>query len=199
MTSDPPQDEQPPPQDKQAPPVNQQDPPDSPLCPPSPHPGVPLAQHDHGLLDLDLQELTHITQLDFLRRDLSFIQSVRNASLDDEGTGLTHETLQQLRNPPKFTPEIEDPYLELALTMLLVLKHSSQETYEKTRLTIQKCHPGSEVPSFYHVKTALADIIGIKAMIHHMCLNSCLAYIGPYTDYKMCLNCGEFRFDQIKL
>ncbi|KIK77012.1 hypothetical protein PAXRUDRAFT_17790 [Paxillus rubicundulus Ve08.2h10] len=83
--------------------------------------------------------------------------------------------------------------------MLLMFEHSSQETYEKTRLAIQKCHPGSEVPSFYHTKTALADITGIKAMIHHMCLNSCLAYVRPYADYETCLNCGEFRFDQIKL
>ncbi|KIK75661.1 hypothetical protein PAXRUDRAFT_18802 [Paxillus rubicundulus Ve08.2h10] len=32
-----------------------------------------------------------------------------------------------------------------------------------------------------------------------MCRNLCLAYVGPYTDYETCLNCGEFHFDQIKL
>ncbi|KIK71949.1 hypothetical protein PAXRUDRAFT_22596 [Paxillus rubicundulus Ve08.2h10] len=84
----PPHDEQAPPQNKQAPPVNQQDPPNPPIRPPSPRPGVPLAQHDCGLLDLDLQELAQITQLDFLRRDLSFIQS--DSPLKHSNDSATH-------------------------------------------------------------------------------------------------------------
>ncbi|KAF9219000.1 hypothetical protein BS17DRAFT_718821 [Gyrodon lividus] len=138
-------------------------------------------------------------QLDFLQHDLSFIQSIWNASLDDIGAGLTAETLHRLCNPPQSTPEIQDPLLELTLKMLLALEHSSQDSYNQIQSAIQECFPGSEVPLFYQAKTALADITGIKAMTHNICPKSCLAFVGPLADQETCPICGEERFDQIKL
>ncbi|KAF9220269.1 hypothetical protein BS17DRAFT_852819 [Gyrodon lividus] len=131
-------------------------------------------------------------QLDFLQCKLSFIQSIRNASLDDIGAGLPAETLHRLCNPPQSTPEIQDPLLELTLKMLLALEHSSQDSYNQICSAIQECFPGSEVLLFNWAKTALADITGIKAMTHDMCPKSCLAS-------ETCLICGEEHFDQIKL
>jgi len=31
-----------------------------------------------------------------------------------------------------------------------------------------------------------------------MCINSCLAYVGPYSDHDHCPTCGEDRYDPIK-
>ena len=149
------------------------------------------------LHDLDLAELEQIARIDFLQRDIQFIRRLRDATLDEPG-GLSEEALKRLRNPPQTTPEIKDPVIELALSMYLVLEHSSQETYERIRRAVEKCFPGSIVPSLCQIKTMLADITGVKAFVNDMCINSCIAFTGPYADLEQCPECQEHRYDQIQ-
>ena len=99
-----------------------------------------------------------MAELPKLQRSMSFIQAIRNASLDD-GIGLTDEALEQLRNPPKEPLRVDDQYTELALSMFIVLKHSSESTYEKIQKAINKCFPDAELPSFHRTKSSLLVLV----------------------------------------
>ncbi|KIK23437.1 hypothetical protein PISMIDRAFT_100434 [Pisolithus microcarpus 441] len=133
-----------------------------------------------------------------LQRSMSFVQAIRNASLDD-GIGLTGEALERLRNPPTEPLCVDDPYTTLALSMFIALEHSSERTYEKIRKAIEKCFQDAELPSFHQTKRLLADLSGVTSVVKHMCINSCAAYVGPFSDLDACPECDEPRYDQIKL
>ena len=128
---------------------------------------------------------------------MSFIQTIRDASLDD-GIGLTGEALEQLRNPPKATLHIDDRYTELTLSMFIALEHSSESTYEKIRRSIEQCFPDAKLPSFHQIKRILADLSGVTSVVKDMCINSCAAYVGPFADLDSCPECSEPRYDQVK-
>jgi len=70
------------------------------------------------------------THLDFFRTKLSFIQDVRNATLDD-GHGLTGNALQRLQNPPQSTPEINDPVTQLALAIFITCLRKPTRRYRE--------------------------------------------------------------------
>ncbi|KAI6164565.1 hypothetical protein EDD17DRAFT_1506544 [Pisolithus thermaeus] len=82
------------------------------------------------LLNLDIEELIRKARLLKLQRALHFVQDIRNASLDD-GVGLTGEQLTCLCNPPKEALSIEDPSIEIALSMFITLEHSSETGHSK--------------------------------------------------------------------
>ncbi|KAI6138757.1 hypothetical protein EDD17DRAFT_1770874 [Pisolithus thermaeus] len=103
------------------------------------------------LLNLDIEELIRKARLPKLQRALHFVQDIRNASLDD-GVGLTGEQLMCLRNPPKEALSIEDPSIEIALSMFIALEHSSESMYAKIQWAIQKGFPDSELPTFHQTK-----------------------------------------------
>jgi len=71
-----------------------------------------------------------MAKLPKLQQSMSFIQTIRGASLDDS-IGLTGEPLEQFHNPPKAPLRVDDRYTELALSMFIALEHSSDSTYEK--------------------------------------------------------------------
>lgn len=160
-------------------------------------PGADAGPVPNTLVELDLDQLMASTHLDFLQTKLSFIQDVRNATLDD-GHGLSGDALQRLRNPPQSAPEINDSVTQLALTIFIALEHSSQETYEKIWRAIEKCYESS-LPSFYKTKKLLAKISGVESVVNDMCINSCAAFVGPYSHLEECPDCQEPRFDQVKL
>ncbi|KAN0073770.1 hypothetical protein V8E55_012024 [Tylopilus felleus] len=159
----------------------------------SSHPTLGHPQHHTPLHELDLAELERDTHLEFLRRDMSFIQLLQNASLDDPG-GLSGDALLRLCNPLQSLPEITNPVIELALRMFLALKHSSQQAYTMIRDAVEKCFPGSNVPSLYQIKKTLTDVTGVKPVLNDMCINSCIAYTGPYQDLEQCPDpCAVFN------
>lgn len=156
-------------------------------------PSVPARpQNQNPLSELDLAELEQSACINFLHRDMQFIRCLRDATLDKPGR-LSDDALKCLYNPPQTTPEIEDPVVELALSMFLALKHSSQEN------AVQKCFPGSTVPSLYQIKKMLVDITGVKPIISNMCINSCVTYVGLYADLDQCPTCQEHWYDQVQL
>ncbi|KIK36559.1 hypothetical protein CY34DRAFT_26295 [Suillus luteus UH-Slu-Lm8-n1] len=105
-----------------------------------------------------------------------FIHALREAHLDD-GVGLKGEALERLRNPPSYPATVDDPGINFALSMFLALKHSSEAAYEDIRTAAHRCFPG-----------------GVDSLVDHMCINTCVTFVGPYADREACL-----RYDQIKL
>jgi hypothetical protein len=150
----------------------------------------------NSLSGLDLSELAQIMHLNFLKRDLQFIQSLRNATLED-AHGLTQDALTHLQNPPQTVPVIDDPITELALSMFLALEHSSQDTFEKIRRAIEKCFPDSHLPSFHQTKKILSELSGVEPLVNDACVTNCLAFTGPYADLDHCPDCGEPRYDPV--
>ncbi|KAG1893540.1 uncharacterized protein F5891DRAFT_962782 [Suillus fuscotomentosus] len=129
---------------------------------------------------------------------MSFICSVRRATLDD-GVGLKGEDLVRLQDPPRFPCRIDNPCEELAISLFLALQHSSEAAYDHIRSAVQKCYPDSEVPSLYRVKKLIHELTGISSIVDHRCINSCVAFVGPYAGLDACPMCDELRYDQKKL
>src|SRR6266702_576407 len=41
--------------------------------------------------------------------------------------------------------------------------------------------------------------MGIESIVHHMCINSCIVYTGPFSELDSCPMCSEARYDQFCL
>ena len=67
------------------------------------------------------------------------------------------------------------------------------------RQNIQDCIPDTELLSYYQVEHCAQDLSGLISWEHHMCINTCVGFTGPYADVEECPNCGEPRFDQKEL
>ena len=62
-------------------------------------------------------------------------------------------------------------------------------------------HPGAPVLSYDQVKRRLRNLSGIITWEHDMCVDSHIAFTGPYAKLERCPHpdCGEPRYDQKKL
>jgi hypothetical protein len=43
------------------------------------------------------------------------------------------------------------------------------------------------------------DLTGIESVVHHMCVNSCIVYTGPFADLESCPVCSESQYDNLRL
>jgi len=48
------------------------------------------------------------------------------------------------------------------------------------------------------VKCLVAKLSGVESIIHNMCVNSCLAYTGPFLELESCPICSEPQYDQFQ-
>jgi len=111
---------------------------------------------------------------------------------------MSDEALQRLRNPPhKQSPRVVDKVMRLAID--LYVGTPSEATYMTVCKAILRFLLDLELPSYYKVKHLVADLTGIESVMHHMCVNSCIAYTGPFLDLEACPVCSEPRYDQFYL
>ncbi|KAI0054811.1 hypothetical protein BV25DRAFT_1873269 [Artomyces pyxidatus] len=127
----------------------------------------------------------------------TFIKLLENASLDDNK--LNPDTLERLRNPPHSPPDLDNPDLRLALDIFLSVSNASQETYNSVRAGIKRRYPDSKMLSFDQIKKKVAELSGVCPIVDDMCINACLAYIGPFSHLETCPTCNEPRWDPLKL
>jgi hypothetical protein len=128
---------------------------------------------------------------------LAFIDKIKSASLDDEN----HDTtiLQRLRHPYQHPLDVHDPDLRLSIDLFLSVNDSSQDTYNRAHDAILRRHPDDAILSYDQVKRKIAQLSGVVPLIHDMCPNTCVAYTGPFAELESCPECGEPRFDPIRL
>jgi hypothetical protein len=139
-----------------------------------------------------------LIRLEFHNIAVEFIKQLRTACLDDPANGLSIEALEHLRHPPRDIPaDLIDDDKRFAID--LYLGNPSDATYEINRAAIQRCYPDTSLPSYYKTKQLVADLTGIESIVHDMCVNSCLAYTGPYACLESCPMCSEERYDQFRL
>jgi hypothetical protein len=147
--------------------------------------------------DLWLQETIHLNNL---KTSASFIRALQHITLDDPMLGMSNEVLEHLQNPLCDNPSlsIND---DTRLAIRLFMDNPSEETYEKNHRSIllHGCMADASLPSYYRTKCLVADLTGIESVVHHMCINSCLAYTGPFSELETCPLCSEPQYDQFKL
>ena len=131
------------------------------------------------------------------RTVLEFIQMVKEATLASQ---FDTEDLAEFLEPSEHTSTPSDDLsLKLSLLNFISLMGYPQDTYEATRRNIQDCHPDIELLSLYQVERRARDLSGVITWEHHMCVNSCIGFTGPFTNLERCHDCGEPRYKQKEL
>ncbi|KAF5368205.1 hypothetical protein D9757_011314 [Collybiopsis confluens] len=138
-------------------------------------------------------ETVAASKIEDIRIADEFIELLKNASLDNDG--LEEHTLYRLRNPLENLPDELDHYTRLSIDMYLAITHASESTYNDIRDAIQRCFPDAKILSYYKVKNFIADITGVVAVKHDMCINSCHAFTGPFQNLEQCRYCHEPRYN----
>ncbi|CDO78241.1 hypothetical protein BN946_scf184571.g4 [Trametes cinnabarina] len=83
--------------------------------------------------------------------------------------------------------------------MYLAHGDASQDNYNDNRAAILELHPDDDIPSYDQIRRKVADLTGIHALQTAMCVNSCIAYTGPFADLRECPHCQEPRYDSASL
>lgn len=161
--------------------------------------GVPYFGTPSVTRSIDVHELSDLIQIDDIKTSMEFVRGLESATLDDQEMRLGSEALERLRDPPQHQLETPSPDLRLAVDLYLAVGNASQETYNVIRTAIQRRYPESELLSYGQIKNKVAQMSGITDLVHDMCINSCLAYTGPFSALDTCPTCGEPRYDQITL
>ncbi|OBZ70829.1 hypothetical protein A0H81_09275 [Grifola frondosa] len=125
-----------------------------------------------------------------------FIQELKTATL--ENSGLSEEDFHRLLHPAEESLDIEDPILHLSLDIFLAVSHASQQTYNDIRDALKRYDPSCEIYTFHQIKQKVKELSGITSVISHMCVNSCVAFTGPFKDLDTCPLCAEPRYDPLK-
>ena len=133
----------------------------------------------NALAELDSNQLMATTCLDFLHTKLSFIQHVRNTTLDDVMVSLVMHC-RGYGTPSQSTLKINNSVTQLALMIFVALEYSCSETYNKIWRVIKKCYE-STLPSFYNTKKLPAEISGVESVVNDICINSYIVFVEPYS------------------
>jgi hypothetical protein len=130
-----------------------------------------------------------------LRTSLSFILVLQNASLNDVGTGLSLDAIEQLRDSlQQWLSLNDDRALCLTIHLYLELNHSDEDYIKAHAAHIE--YDGVELPSLHQIKKIVAELSGVEEMMHDMCMNTCVGFTGPFAGLQHCPECGEAWYDQ---
>jgi hypothetical protein len=146
---------------------------------------------------VDLEDLSNLACLKDMKIAMEYIRALEVASLDDDNNHLDKDTVERLRNPRTSPIDVSDPNFRLGLDLFLASIKTTQENYNLTREAVLRRHPADTIPSYDQMKRRVAEITGVVPIIHDMCLNSCLAFTGPFINDNRCSECSEARFDPV--
>ncbi len=121
-----------------------------------------------------------------------FIAGLRSATL--ASSGLDNDTLYRMSHPRQQLPPM-DALQRAGTRMFLARGDSSQDNYMDNRAAMMELHPEDEIPTYWQAQKLASSYTGIDAVRTDMCVNSCVAYTGPFTEYADCPECGEPRYD----
>ncbi|TFK86310.1 hypothetical protein K466DRAFT_493042, partial [Polyporus arcularius HHB13444] len=126
----------------------------------------------------------------------AFIAALRTASLDK--SGLDAETLQRLRDPPRI-PRAISAHERAGIRMYTARGDASEANFADHRAAFLELHPDDPLPSYEAVKRLVAEITGVTAVRTEMCENTCVAYTGPFENFRECPKCKKPRYDALEL
>lgn len=122
-----------------------------------------------------------------------FLTAVEDATLEE--TGLQEDVVDRLRHPLQEQMTLDSSDHRLSLELFLATRTASESVYSNIRDAIQHHHPESSLLSLAQVKACLPILTGVQSIVTDMCVNSCLAYTGPFEHEKECISCHEPRYD----
>ena len=137
----------------------------------------------------------HLT-LEKMKTDRRFIEMIRESTLESQ---LSPGELQTFRNPleHQFLPsDDEDLHLSIDFYVSSLDHAQSQKAYAKSRSSILRHFPGSNMLSYDQVKRRVSDLSGIVTWKHDMCFYSCAGFTGPFENLDGCPHCGEPCYNQ---
>jgi hypothetical protein len=162
-----------------------------------------LDSGDADMLDLNEEDLllsslpsdlaSH-SAIPHIRLNQQFIKLLQAATLSD--SGLSDEGMKRLRSPPQQTlqAQLQDADLKYSIMTYFKTSRGCRKTYRSAREAALERHPKDNFLSFDQIKTRIEELTGVYAVKHSMCLNSCLAFTGPFKDDTHCSICGEERY-----
>lgn len=163
--------------------------------PPSPDP-----RHDNFSSGPDIEELLETVALKDLELQLQFIKQIHDASLQDKGMEMDEEDLERLRNPLQHEVSLDEaPDVRLSLDLFLANVNSPVEVYNANRTAILRRHPDDSILTHDSAKRVVRSVTGVIPLTHDMCIDTCVAYTGPYRDLERCPHCDAPRYYQTVL
>ena len=138
------------------------------------------------------EEPPNDSRIENIKLAQAFIKEIQTATLDNGN--LDNDLVEYLRNPREQPDDISDPDTRFSLDLFLAVSNASEETYKACRDAILRRYPDSGVLSYYAVKKLVAEISGVVAVYDDMCINSCHAFTGPFSQLESCSICGESRY-----
>ena len=140
------------------------------------------------------QEGHNSFQIDEIQLTEQLNSMLRNASLGDVHDALKEGVHERLKNPLQECLQLDDPDLRLSIDVFMSTLNASQDTYMAVRQSIMRRYPDSQILSYDQVKRRISELSGVVSISHDMCLDSCLAYIGPWANLEQCPVCGKERY-----
>jgi hypothetical protein len=125
-----------------------------------------------------------------------FIDEIKKATLDNGK--LDPSVVEYLRNPDREIVDVTDPDIRFSLDLYMSCTNASEATYNSVRQSILRRFPEIDVLSYYLVKKLVSKISGVVAVNDDMCINSCHAFTGPFSDLDACTICSEPRYTEFQ-
>jgi hypothetical protein len=156
-------------------------------------------QEEATLFNLDDNDFNRLgppqATLENLASMQTIIEQIQGASFGEEERQWSDDEFDAFLHPLREQLCIDDPQLRLSLSIYMALSaHSSEATYAAVHRSIKECYPDSTMLSFDQVRNRLKSISGIRPLHFDMCINSCMAFTGPFSELKKCQFCSEDRF-----
>lgn len=128
---------------------------------------------------------------------IDFIRMVKDATLESQ---FTAEELATLCDPQghSSTPE-DDRYLKHSIQNFIDLLGCAQDKYTAVRENLRELDPTIPMLSYDQVKWRVWNLSGLTTWEHHMCIDGCVGFTGPFADLEHCPDCGKPCFDPKKL
>ena len=133
----------------------------------------------------DIKEFLDNVNLEDLQLQLHFICEINNASLEDEGRHMDKDDLHCLQNPFDDKLALDDASdLHLSLKLFLVNINSPVKVYNTNHAAMLQHHPNNDIFTYNRAKCFMKDLTGVVPLIYNMCIDTCVAYKGPYCDLE---------------
>ena len=124
---------------------------------------------------------------------------VKEATLTSQ---FTPAKLRNFHNPRgiQFSPsDNKDLRFSIRFFILSLDHNQSQKAYTTTRENILDRYPDSEMLSYDQVKRRVSNLSGVVTLKHDMCVDTHVAFTGPFARLEHCPHCGQSRYNEEKL
>ena len=145
-------------------------------------PTIPDGDDDSGIYETT-SPICHVRFVQELIREIS------SATLEHDK--LDPDMLYNLRHPDTEPIDISDPDTRLSLDIFTSCNNASEATYNAVHESVLHRFPNITILSYHSVKKFVSKTTGVDAVLDDMCIKSCVAFVGPFTDLKACPECSE--------